>query len=114
MDRLNQPILKGYLQEGKPESLSHERLIVSYDPEFDPLHIEKIKREIRILNQCLHSITGNRNLSVEINLAYNSPPAPDQMEKSREIPDVRNRLEKNPFVASVIREFEGRIVEIRG
>ncbi len=114
MDKINRPLLKGYMQEGKPMELTADRLTVVYDLDFELLHVNSLRSEVKILNQCLHSITGNKNLAIEFKTEkIVSSPSPSNPEFSN-ISEVRDRISKNKFVSSVLELFEGRIIEIRG
>lgn len=114
MDKLNRPILKGYLQEGKPIELAQDKLIVVYDENFEDIHVREIRSNIRVLNQCLHSITGNHRLELFIKLEKGSAAPLETEGNMRSVAEVKQRVANNEFVKTVISMFDGKIVDVRG
>ncbi len=114
MDKLDKPLLKAYMQEGKPLEVSREKLIVLYDKDFEFLHVKKLNEEIKILDHCLNSITGNRNLKIEFKIEKGVSAPVGPKDSASDVKEIRNRIDKNSFVKNVLDVFEGKILEVRG
>jgi len=114
MDKLDKPLLKVYMQEGKPLELSKDKLTVLYDKDFEFLHVKKLNDEIKVLNQCMHGITGNRNLQIEFKVEKGVSAPVEPRDSGLDLKEIRNRIDKNSFVKNVVDIFEGRILEVRG
>jgi DNA polymerase III subunit gamma/tau len=111
---INRPQLKFWMQEAKPESIEDNRLAVSYDEEFNSVHAERIKQEKDILEKCLHRITGINNFKLQVKTVKGLSAIPKDRDKRRDIDEVKEKINKNPFVAKTVEIFSGRIVDFRG
>jgi DNA polymerase-3 subunit gamma/tau len=66
MDHCQQPLLKAYMQEGRPDSFVNGELTVVYDEESEAMHISEIKKEKALIETCLRRISGNRQATLSI------------------------------------------------
>lgn len=114
MDHMNNPLLKAYMQEGKPKSLADDILTVWYDEDNESLHVAKIRGDMKLLNNCLHRITGNKNwkLNIETGKGISSPMEESDPDKSSE--EVKANVKDNKFIQTVLELFEAKVVEVRG
>ncbi len=106
--------LKAHMQAAKPESFVDDVLTVTYDEEFEEIHIEELRRHLPFLNKCLARIGGGPKSSIDIRRASGVGSAHDDHDNASHLRGVRERVEKNEFVQTVMDLFDGEIVQVRG
>ncbi|HJO95882.1 MAG TPA: DNA polymerase III subunit gamma/tau [Victivallales bacterium] len=111
---INRPQLKFWLQEAKPESIDNNILSVRYDEEFNSVHAERVRQEKNILEKCLYRITGINNFKLEIKTVKGLTTVSKVTDKRRDIDEVKEKINNNPFVNKTVEVFNGRIVDFRG
>ena len=103
------------MQEGIPDKWENGTLTIIFDQEFDPEHVEYLKRDIHTINNCLHQITGLKHATVKIEKKtgilspHELPP-----QNIRDIAEVKSKVRANQYVKNVMELFEGEIVDVRG
>ncbi len=112
--KINNPLLKSYMQEGKPVSLGDGELVVEYDEDSEKLYIEKLRAETKTLLICLHRVSGNRNLALSIRAVKGADTPPAKQKPSATTTELKDKMQKNSFVQNVVKLFDGKIVEVRG
>jgi DNA polymerase-3 subunit gamma/tau len=106
--------LKAHMQAAKPESFADDVLTVIYDEEFEEIHIEELRRHLPFLNKCLARVGGGPKASIDIRRARGVGSAHDEADHASHLRGVRERVEKNEFVQTVMDLFDGEIVQVRG
>jgi DNA polymerase-3 subunit gamma/tau len=107
-------VLKAHMQAGKPESYENGVLSVVYDEEFEEIHTEELRRHLPFLNKCLSRVSGNPQATLRLHTETGVAPAHDDAAADSHLIGVRQRVEKNQFVQTVMDLFEGEIVQVRG
>lgn len=113
MDKVNQPQLKYYLQEAKPEIIEDNILVVSYDEEFGKFHTERVEKEVNLLNSCLRRLTGIKNFKLVLKKVKGLFPVSAEPVK-KDLDEVKKKINKNDFVKKTKEIFNGEIVDFRG
>ena len=115
MDHCKQPMLKAYMQQGKPESLTGGTLTVVYDDDSDNLCITELRKEKKLLELRLKKLTGFDGS--ELNLVTKkgvTSPHETVHPRAQDLADIRKRVENNQFVKDTMDLFNGEIVDVRG
>ncbi|OGV48109.1 MAG: DNA polymerase III, subunit gamma and tau [Lentisphaerae bacterium GWF2_52_8] len=116
-DHHKKPLLKGYMQEGIAESFDNNVLLVSYDGEFEPEHVEALRNNAQLLEICLRKITGNKDASLRMEQReeIDSPEESSrQHHTAEELEKLRRSAEQNEFVQGVMKLFDGHIADVHG
>lgn len=115
-DHIKNPILKGYMLEGHPESFDNGVLKVFFDEEYEKEHTEVVKKELSTLLTCLHRITGNRKATIKIEQrkGISSPNEIKHFLSGAEMATIQKKVEGNQFVKKVSELFSGEIVDVHG
>ncbi len=112
---INKPTLKSYMQEGIPAKWENGTLTILFDQEFDPEHVEYLKRDIHTINNCLHQVTGLKHAEVKIEKKTGIlSPHERPHQNIRDIAEVKIKVKANQYVKNVMELFEGEIVDVRG
>jgi hypothetical protein len=106
--------LKAHMQAGKPESYENGVLSVVYDEEFEEIHTEELRRHLPFLTKCLARVSGNPQATIRIHTEVGVAPAHDAASAASHLIGVRQRVEQNQFVQTVMDLFDGEIVQVRG
>jgi len=108
MEHCQQPLLKAYMQEGRPVSFINNELTVVYDEESAAMHISELKKEKQLIETCLRRVSGNNKITFKINEEEGvlSPLDVSHL-NSKDLAAVKERAENNPFVQDVMNLFEG-------
>ena len=115
MDHCQQPLLKAYMQEGRPESLTDGELTVVYDEDSEAMHISEIQKEKALIETCLRRISGNSQITLNIAKKRGVlSPGEITHQNSKDLAEVQKRAENNPFVRDVMDLFDGTIVDVKG
>jgi len=115
MDHCQQPLLKAYMQEGRPESFINGELTVIYDEESEAMHISEIKKERALIETCLRRLSGNRQVTLKI-AEKKGVLSPHEIihQNTKDLEAVQKRAESNPFVKDVLDLFDAEIVDVKG
>ena len=105
--------LKAHMQAGKPESYENGVLSVVYDEELEEIHTEELRRRLLFLTKCLSRVSGNPKATIHLHTEAGVAPAHDEASAASHLNGVRQRVEQNQFVQTVMDLFEGEIVQVR-
>jgi DNA polymerase-3 subunit gamma/tau len=114
-DQIKDPILRGFMQEGKPEKLSGTVLTVCFDEEYEQEHAEKVKKSISFLNKRLDYITGVKGCELRVEMRSEIANIHNHhRENTPDMDELRAKVVKNELVQTVMDLFDGEIVDIHG
>ncbi len=107
--------LRNHMQEMRPVSYLGDALIVAYDEEFPREHAATLCRPetIRYLEGLLRRDQGRENPRIVIK-KWSEELSDDRKRHLVSTPEVRQRVENDPFVKRVLDLFGGEIVDVRG
>ncbi|HBM16298.1 MAG TPA: DNA polymerase III subunit gamma/tau [Lentisphaeria bacterium] len=111
--QINNPQLKFWMQEGKPVSFKDNTLTVNYDEEYNIIHAQRVREEKQIIIKNIEYMTGLDQVKLEIQMIKGLV-SPLNSPKSKDIDEVREKIQNNQFVKSTIEIFDGNIVDFRG
>lgn len=115
MEHCKQPLLKAYMQEGRPESYMNGELSIIYDEESESMHISELKKEKSLVETCIRRATGNNQAVLNIMEKKGiSSPHETAHQNMRDLEEVKKRAENNPFVKDVMDLFDASIIDVRG
>lgn len=115
MDHCRQPMLKAYMQNGKPESLIGGTLTVIYDEDSESFYVTELQKEKHLLELRLKKITGFDGAALNI-ISKKGVASPHETihQRVEDMAEVRNRAENNQFIKDTIDLFNGEILDVRG
>ena len=110
-----QPLLKAYMQMGRPESFVNGEFTVLYDDDSSPVYVAELKKQHALVETCLRRASNNNQVALNI-IEKKGVESPHESahRNSEDLADVKRRAEKNPFVKDVIDMFDGSIVDVKG
>ncbi|OGV79720.1 MAG: DNA polymerase III, subunit gamma and tau [Lentisphaerae bacterium RIFOXYB12_FULL_65_16] len=108
--------LRLYMQEFRPVSFRNGVLHVAYDEDVPDEHIQRLmgSDNMSVLQKCFERVspTPHGRLVVKKWLdGVSSDTAPSRLEST---PEIRRKVEQNPFVHQVCKAFRGTVVDVRG
>jgi len=108
--------LKLYMQELIPVSFMRGVLQVAYDQDVPEPHAQKLLEPsaIDVLNRCFQRLSPVPHGRVMIKRWIDSVSNEEQRKQLRSTPELRAKLEQNPFVKQVCTLFNGTVVDVRG
>ena len=108
--------LKLYMQELIPVSFMRGVLQVAYDQDVPEAHAQKLLEPsaIDVLNRCFQRVSPVPHGRIMIKRWIDSVSNEEQREQLRSTPELRAKLEQNPFVKQVCTLFNGIVVDVRG
>lgn len=110
---MKKPILKSFMLEGAPESVTDTMLTVCYDEEFERDNALAVRKELALINKRLQEISGVHGATVNIVLRQGIA-SPTRRETPEKMKELRNTAENNQYVQSVLNLFDGKIVDVHG
>jgi hypothetical protein len=115
MDHCQQPLLKAYMQEGRPQSFINGELTVVYDEESEAMHISEIRKEKALIETCLRRLSSNKCVSLNV-AEKKGILSPHEVihQNSKDLEAIQKRAENNPFVKDVLDLFDAEIVDVKG
>ncbi len=107
--------LRKFMQEGIPESISNNIILVAFDEEYGNAAYKEIKKDIAFVNTRLKSVSDNDFMSLEIVSkkgisAHHEP----KRKTTEEIEELRQRATDNQFVQTTLNIFGGMITDVHG
>ena len=115
MDHYQQPLLKAYMQEGRPDSLINGEITIIYDEESESMHITELKKEKALIETCLRRLSGNQSITLNISERKGIfSPREVIHQNPKDLESVRKRADNNPFVKDVLDLFEAQVVDVKG
>ncbi len=108
--------LKLYMQEFKPVSCLRGVLHVAYDEDVPAEHVAKLQEPdtVRILQKCYSRISPVPGGKVLLKRWIETVSNGVQKRRLQSSPELREKLEQNPFVRDVCQLFDASIVDVRG
>ncbi|MBT4819015.1 MAG: DNA polymerase III subunit gamma/tau [Lentisphaerae bacterium] len=108
--------LKLYMQELIPVSFMRGLLQVAYDEDVPEAHAQKLLEPAatEILNRCFQRVSPVPHGRVMIKRWIDSVSNEEQRKQLRSTPELRAKIEQNPFVKEVCTLFSGTVVDVRG
>ena len=108
--------LKTYMQELRPVDITEGRLQVAYDNEFPEEHVKLLLRtdNFHVLENALRRITGNNDAQLLLKRWVEGVSTEDRKRRLVSSPEIRERLEHNPFVQKIQHMFNAEIIDVRG
>ena len=115
MEHCNQPLLKNYMQGGRPTGYSDNVLTVVYDDDNDPNSIEELNKQKSLLELKLKKITDNNIASFNL-ISKEGVTSPHEVVhlQREDMSEVRERAESNKLVVDTMDLFDGSIVDVKG
>lgn len=115
MEHCNQPLLKNYMQGGRPVGYSENVLTVVYDDDNDPNSIEELNKQKALLELKLKKITDNSIASLNL-ISKEGVTSPHEVVhiQREDMSEVRERAENNKLVKDTMDLFDGSIVDVKG
>lgn len=115
MDHCKQPMLKAYMQAGKPESLIGGTLSVVYDEDSEQFYIRELEKQKQLLELRLKKLTGLDGAELNI-ISKKGVASPHETihQRVHDLSEIKKRAENNQFVKDTIDLFNGEIVDVRG
>lgn len=110
---INNPQLKFWMQEAKPVSFQNNTLTICYDEEFNGIHAQRVKEEKPLLEKCIIQLTGIKDTHLEIK-TIKGLISPISLPKTKDIEEVKDKIQNNKFVQKAVELFDGSIVDYRG
>jgi hypothetical protein len=108
--------LRLFMQELKPVSFRDDVLQVAYDEDVPKEHISVLLESghLQFLAKCFTRICPGHNAKVLIKrwidvVSSEQPPA-----RLSSSPEIREKVEQNPFVRQVCDLFKGTVIDVRG
>ena len=115
MEHCRQPMLKAYMQNGRPESLISGTLTVVYDEDSEQFYVTELQKEKHLLELKLKRITGIEGAVLNL-VSKKGVTSPREAIHKRveDMAEVRKRMENNQFVKDTIDLFNAEIIDVRG
>jgi hypothetical protein len=107
--------LRSCMQELSPISFRDGVLLVGFDADVPTEHVAELQRpdSLVIMEKCFTRVSPVPHSRVVIKRRLDDP-AEGKSRLPRASPEVRARVEKNPFVQRVCQVFSGKVIEVRG
>jgi hypothetical protein len=115
MDHCSQPLLKAYMQEGRPAKFDGGELTVVYDEDSDAHHVTALRKERPLLDTLLKRVS--RRDGATVNVVFHKgvdSPIPGAALRTSEQEEIVRKAGKNQFVQDVMSLFDAEIVDVRG
>lgn len=108
--------LKLYMQELIPVSFMRGVLQVAYDEDVPEAHAQKLLEPSAtdVLSRCFQRVSPVPHGRVMIKRWIDSVSNEEQKKQLRSTPELRAKIEQNPFVKQVCTLFNGTVVDVRG
>ncbi len=115
MEHRGHTLLKAYMLEGRPVKFDGTELTVVYDEDSDSLNVTELCKQRLILEDCMKKASKCDGATVNI-VSEKGVVSPREIASmnTRDMEDIRNKVEKNQFVQDVMSFFDAEIVDVRG